>query len=253
MTEESHLWSGRFSEAPDQDVFEFQASFAFDRRLFEDDVKGSVAWTEALAGAGVLTPDDAATITRGLGEILELGRADPGFVSGADEDIHAFVERSLIERVGDVGRRLHTGRSRNEQVSLDLRLYLRRRLPVLQQAVARLVLALAGRAEAAGPALMPAYTHLRRAQPMLVAHLFLAHVAAFRRDHARLEVARDESDAMPLGSGAVVGTSYGVDTAALAARLGLKVPAVGGAGRAGVAVAESIAVLRHMRSAAMSS
>ncbi len=220
MTEESHLWSGRFSEAPDQDVFEFQASFAFDRRLFEDDVRGSVAWTEALAGAGVLTPDDAQTITAGLGEILELGRTDPGFVSGADEDIHAFVERRLIERVGDVGRRLHTGRSRNEQVSLDLRLYLRRRLPVIQQAVARLVLALAGRAEAAGSALMPAYTHLRRAQPMLVAHLFLAHAAAFRRDHARLEVARDESDAMPLGSGAVVGTSYGVDTAALAARLG---------------------------------
>ncbi len=220
MTDEHHLWSGRFSEAPDQDVFEFQASFGFDRRLFEDDVRGSVAWTEALAGAGVLTSEDAATITAGLGDILERGRADPGFVSGDDEDVHAFVERQLIERVGDVGRRLHTGRSRNEQVSLDLRLYLRRRLPVMQQAVAAVVLALAGRATAAGSTLMPAYTHLRRAQPMLVAHLFLAHAAAFRRDHARLDAARDESDAMPLGSGAVVGTSYGVDTAALASRLG---------------------------------
>ena len=220
MTDEHHLWSGRFSEVPDQDVFEFQASFGFDRRLFEDDVRGSVAWTEALAGAGVLTSEDAATIAAGLGDILERGRADPGFVSGDDEDVHAFVERQLIERVGDVGRRLHTGRSRNEQVSLDLRLYLRRRLPVMQQAVAALVLALAGRARAAGSTLMPAYTHLRRAQPMLVAHLFLAHAAAFRRDHARLDAARDESDAMPLGSGAVVGTSYGVDTAVLASRLG---------------------------------
>ena len=220
MTHEGHLWSGRFAEAPNQDVFQFQASFRFDRRLFEDDIEGSLAWTEALIGAGVLSVGDAATITKALAEIRERGRGDPGFLTGADEDVHAFVERQLVEQVGDVGRRLHTGRSRNEQVSLDLRLYLRRRLPVIQRAVAALVLALAGRARAAGPALMPAYTHLRRAQPMLVAHLFLAHAAAFRRDHARLGVARDETDAMPLGSGAVVGTSYGVDPVALARRLG---------------------------------
>ena len=141
-------------------------------------------------------------------------------MTGSDEDVHAFVERQLIERVGDVGRRLHTGRSRNEQVSLDLRLYLRRRLPLIQQQLAGLVSALAGRAEAAGHALMPAYTHLRRAQPMLVAHFFLAHAAALRRDHTRLDGARDEADALPLGSGAVVGTSYAVDPAVLASSLG---------------------------------
>ena len=220
MTNERHLWSSRFAEAPDAVVFEFQASFQFDRQLFEDDIEGSLAWTDALIDAGLLSANNGSVIRSTLNEIRERGRRDPAFLSGTDEDIHAFVERQLIERIGDVGRRLHTGRSRNEQVSLDLRLYLRRRLPVLQQAVVQLVAALADRAGAAGQTVMPAYTHLRRAQPMLVAHFFLAHVAALRRDHTRLAQARDESDALPLGSGAVVGTSYAVDPAALARRLG---------------------------------
>ena len=218
MTE--HLWSGRFADGPDPDVFQFQASFRFDRRLFEDDVMGSIAWSEALAGAGVLSADEASTIATGLTEIRAQGRADPSFLQGADEDVHAFVERQLIARVGEVGRRLHTGRSRNEQVSLDLRLYLRRRLVVVQQEIVSLVAALAGRAAAAGPTIMPAYTHLRRAQPMLVAHFFLAHAAALRRDHRRFALARDEADALPLGSGAVIGSAYAVDPAGLAARLG---------------------------------
>ncbi|MYH29764.1 MAG: argininosuccinate lyase [Acidobacteria bacterium] len=220
MSDEPHLWSGRFDSAPDEEVFRFQASFGFDRRLFDDDVTGSLAWAEALAAAGVLSAADAAAIREALVEIRQRGRDDPAFVAGPDEDVHAFVERQLVDRLGDVGRRLHTGRSRNEQVSLDLRLYLRRRLPVLQRAVVALVAALADRAAAAGPAIMPAYTHLRRAQPILAAHFLLAHAAAFQRDHARLEAARGEADAMPLGSGAVAGTSYAVDTAALARRLG---------------------------------
>ena len=216
----THLWSGRFDTPPDDEVFEFQASFGFDRRLFEDDVAGSLAWAEALAAAEVLSSGEAAAIRTALTEILECGRADPGFVEGPDEDIHAFVERQLIDRVGDAGKRLHTGRSRNEQVSLDLRLYLRRRIAVLQRELVALVDALAGRAETAGPALMPSYTHLRRAQPILVAHYFLAHAAAMRRDHRRMETAREEADALPLGSGAVAGASYAIDTAALAERLG---------------------------------
>ncbi len=220
MTDEQHLWSGRFATAPDAAVFRFQASFGFDRRLFEDDVEGSLAWAEALARAGVLSAADADAIRDGLSAILEAGRRDPAFCEGADEDVHAFVERKLIERVGDVGRRLHTGRSRNEQVSLDLRLYLRRRLPLVQREVAGLVDALAGRADAAGATLMPAYTHLRRAQPVLAAHFFLAHAAALRRDHARIGAVMDETDALPLGSGAVTGTSYPVDVEELARRLG---------------------------------
>ena len=135
----TNLWSGRFDTAPDAAAFEFGASFRFDRRLFEDDVTGSVAWARALKKAGVLSPDEARQIEDTLTAILDVARSNPAFVSGDDEDVHSFVERQLVERLGDAGRRLHTGRSRNEQVSLDLRLYLRRRIPLLQRAVAGLV------------------------------------------------------------------------------------------------------------------
>ena len=220
MNQKSHLWSGRFAEAPDTEVFDFQASFGFDNQLFEDDVEGSLAWAEALATAGVLTRDDAVVIRQALIEIREHARLNPDFLTGPDEDVHAFVERQLITRVGDVGRRLHTGRSRNEQVSLDLRLYLRRRLLVVQDKIVNLVSALAARAESAGHVAMPAYTHLRRAQPVLVAHFFLAHAAAFKRDCGRLDAARDEADALPMGSGAVAGTSYDINPEVIAERLG---------------------------------
>ena len=219
----SHLWSGRFEEDPDAALFEFGASFRFDRRLFEDDVEGSLAWAEALERAGVLSQADAAAIARGLQEV-RAAAADPAFFASAhargDEDVHAFVERELVQRIGDAGRRLHTGRSRNEQVSLDLRLYLRRRVPHLQRALVSLAGALAAQAAAATDALMPSYTHLRRAQPILAAHFFLAHAAAFRRDHARFSVLLNEIDELPLGSGAIAGTSYPVDVNWLARRLG---------------------------------
>src|ERR1700674_535818 len=194
------LWSGRFDSAPDAAALEFGASFSFDRRLFEDDVTGSISWARALARAGLLSGDEAQLIEGSLAAILEQGRADSVFVNGPDEDVHSFVERTLVERVGDVGRRLHTGRSRNEQVSLDLRLYLRRRIPALQQAIAVLVGALSFQASKAGDSLMPSYTHFRPAQPVLVAHFFLAHVAPLRRDFDRLDTARSEADALTLGS-----------------------------------------------------
>jgi argininosuccinate lyase len=216
----SHLWSGRFEGEPDPDVFAFGASFAFDRRLFEDDVRGSLAWAEALAAAGVLEAGEAQAIAEGLAAILEAGTRDPAFLDGSDEDVHAFVERRLVERVGEAGKRLHTGRSRNEQVALDLRLYLRRRLRVVRERLVALIAACHAQAERAGDALVPAYTHLRRAQPILFAHYWLAHAAALRRDVARMEAVDAEADALPLGSGAVAGTAYPVDTAALARRLG---------------------------------
>jgi argininosuccinate lyase len=216
----TNLWSGRFDTAPDAAAFEFGASFRFDRRLFDDDVTGSIAWARALAKAGVLATDEARQIEQTLTDMLQEGRASAAFVDGPDEDVHSFVERVLVERLGDAGRRLHTGRSRNEQVSLDLRLYLRRRIPLLQRAVAAVVDALAAQAVAAGDALMPAFTHFRPAQPVLVAHFFLSHAAPLRRDFARLEGARDEADALPLGSGAIAGTAYGVDVELLARELG---------------------------------
>ena len=214
------LWSGRFDAEPDAAALAFDASFRFDRRLFADDVTGSLAWARALAKAGVLSADDARKIEHALVGIGNQGLADPEGIAGGDEDVHSFVERLLVERLGDAGRRLHTGRSRNEQVSLDLRLYLRRRIPALQRAVAALVRELALQAAAAGDGLMPAYTHFRSAQPVLIAHFFLAHVAPLRRDFDRLDAARAEGDALPLGSGAIAGTSYAVDVDELARDLG---------------------------------
>jgi argininosuccinate lyase len=216
----SNLWSGRFAGEPDKDVFEFGRSFPFDKRLVEDDITGSLAWAEALAAAGVLTPDEHAAIDRSLQALLARVRRDPASVAGEDEDVHAWVERELTAEVGETGKRLHTGRSRNEQVSLDLRLYLRRRLLLVERTLVGLIGALVAQAEAAGDALMPAYTHLRRAQPVLAAHYWLSHVAAFRRDATRLAAAAREADALPLGSGAIAGNSYGIDVDRLAERLG---------------------------------
>ena len=214
------LWSGRFDQAPDAAAFEWGSSFSFDRRLFEDDVTGSLAWARGLARAGVLSSAEAAAVESALTEILEHGRTDPAFVSGDDEDVHSFVERQLVAKLGDTGKRLHTGRSRNEQVSLDLRLYLRRRIPALQRALAEVIGALTRQARSAGDALMPSYTHFRPAQPVLVAHFLLAHAAPLRRDYDRLAMARNEAGALTLGSGAIAGTSYAVDVEAIARDLG---------------------------------
>jgi argininosuccinate lyase len=216
----SNLWSGRFAGEPDKDVFEFGRSFPFDKRLVEDDITGSLAWADAIAGAGVLSPEEHRAIAAALDALLQQVRADPGVVQGDDEDVHAWVERQLVVRVGDAGKRLHTGRSRNEQVSVDLRLYLRRRLAAIDRLIVRVVAAFVAQAEQAGDALMPAYTHLRRAQPVLAAHWFLSHAAAFRRDAGRFAAVARDADALPLGSGAIAGNSYGIDVKALALRLG---------------------------------
>jgi argininosuccinate lyase len=219
----AHLWSGRFEGDPDAALVEFGRSFGFDRRLFADDVTGSMAWASALERAGVLSATDAGAIQSGLREVLARG-ADPAFfdseAAATDEDVHAFVERELVARIGDAGRRLHTGRSRNEQVAVDLRLYLKRRIPELQQTITALIRILADGATAAGRAMMPSYTHLRRAQPIMAAHFYLAHAAAFQRDHARFDRLRDDADELPLGSGAIAGTSYPIDVAQLARELG---------------------------------
>jgi argininosuccinate lyase len=215
------LWSGRFATEPDQEVFDYGKSLSVDRRLIEDDITGSQAWAEALERAGVLDAAEARAIVDGLESVRAAVRDTPDLIArAADEDVHSFVERELVARIGDAGRRLHTGRSRNEQVSVDFRLYLRRRIPEVQRAVAALIDALAHQAGAAGQATMPSYTHLRRAQPVLAAHVWLSHAAALRRDVVRFDVARDEADLMPLGSGAIAGTAYDIDVEFLARRLG---------------------------------
>jgi argininosuccinate lyase len=215
------LWSGRFDAPPDKEVFEYGKSLSVDKRLIEDDITGSAAWAEALGRASVLSADDVKAITKSLEEIRNEVRANPAvFDAAPDEDVHSFVERELIAKIGDAGKRLHTGRSRNEQVSVDFRLYLKRRVGTVQRAVATLIDALAHQADLAATATMPSYTHLRRAQPVLVAHVWLSHAAALRRDVERFSVARAEADVMPLGSGAIAGTAYDIDVAFLAERLG---------------------------------
>ncbi len=214
------LWSGRFAGAPDKAVFEFGSSFAFDRRLFEADVEGSRAWAQALQRAGVLTEAERDAIDGALADMLAQAARDPGWVRGDDEDVHSFVERELVARVGDAGKRLHTGRSRNEQVALDLRLYLRRTVRAVQQSLVELVEALLAQASAAGDAPLPAYTHLRRAQPVLEAHYWLAHASAFARACDRFDVVYDEADALTLGSGAIAGNSFPIDVEFLREALG---------------------------------
>jgi argininosuccinate lyase len=214
------LWSGRFDAQPDADLLAFGASFGFDRRLFDDDVAGSIAWAGALASAGVLTAAEAESLQAALRDLRERVHQDPSLLSGPHEDVHSFVEHELVSQLGDLGRRLHTGRSRNEQVSVDFRHYLRRRIPAVQAELCSLIRALLDQAERAGDAVMAAYTHMRRAQPVLVAHFLLAHTAALQRDHARFAQASSEADAMPLGSGAIAGASYAIDTRVLARELG---------------------------------
>jgi argininosuccinate lyase len=215
------LWSGRFEQAPDEAVFEFGKSLAVDRRLVDEDITGSQAWAEALGRADVLSAADVGAITSGLESIRKAVAADASLISNApDEDVHSFVERELIARIGEAGKRLHTGRSRNEQVSVDFRLYVKRRIPAIQRELAALVAAFVEQADLATGAVMPSYTHLRRAQPVLVAHVWLSHAAAIRRDVERFDRVAHEADALPLGSGAIAGTAYDVDTAWLATRLG---------------------------------
>ena len=218
----AHLWSGRFAGDPDAELFSFGSSFRFDRRLFEDDVRGSRAWAAGLARAGVLSAAAAAAIDGGLAQLLQQAADDPSFVTleHGDEDVHAFVERELVARIGDAGRRLHTGRSRNEQVAVDLRLYLKRRVPEIQREIAAAIARFVDLADRSDGVLMPSYTHLRRAQPVLVSHFLLSHCAALRRDIERLDRVLAECDELPLGSGAIAGTSYAIDVDALAAALG---------------------------------
>jgi argininosuccinate lyase len=217
----STLYSGRFSVEPDAEVFGHGRSLPVDRRLVEDDITGSVAWAQGLGRAGVLSADETRALVAGLEDVRQAVRSNPSLIIDAtDEDVHSFVERELVARLGDTGKRLHTGRSRNEQVSVDFRLYLMRRIPVIQKALAGLIDAFLHQAEQAGTAVMPSYTHLRRAQPVLVAHVFLSHASAFRRDIERFDFARAEADAMPLGSGAIAGTAYDIDVDWLAQTLG---------------------------------
>jgi argininosuccinate lyase len=213
-------WGGRFAKPTDPLVERYTASIQFDRRLYRYDIQGSVAHARMLAKCGLLPKAEADKIVAGLHEIEgEIEREEFSFDPSA-EDIHMAIERRLIEKVGEAGAKLHTGRSRNDQVALDLRLYLREEIGLVRRLVVSLQRALVGRAEAHLDLIMPGYTHLQRAQPVLLAHHLMAYVEMLERDRARLKEALVRVDVMPLGSGALAGVGLPIDRRFVARALG---------------------------------
>jgi argininosuccinate lyase len=219
------MWSGRFRQPLDAAFERWQRSFPFDQVLLPFELEASRAHARALEHAGVLSSEELAEIVRGLELIAERAQADATFLNDDEaEDVHHFVEKQLATLVGDTGYKLHSGRSRNEQIATDLRLYVRGAIDQLQTLLADWLGVLLARAEKAGDAAMPAYTHLQRAEPVLVAHWLLAYVEMFLRDSERLADCRARVNRCPLGSGAVAGATLPLDRGAMAAELGFDAP-----------------------------
>lgn len=216
------MWSGRFGQEQDADFEQWQRSFPFDRILLPYEAAASKAHAQALAQAGVLSTAELQTTLAGLDQIANEGI--PADNDPSIEDVHHYVEKRLVEVAGEVGYKLHTGRSRNEQIATDLRLYVRAQVDSITGLLANFVGEFIKQAEAAGEAAMPAYTHLQRAEPVLVAHWLLAYVEMFLRDAARLDDCRKRVNVCPLGSGAIAGTILPLDRAGLAAELGFEAP-----------------------------
>jgi argininosuccinate lyase len=215
------LWGGRFTGESDAEFARFNASFSFDRRLIEADIEGSLAQAEALKACGILTEDECRAIESGLNRILQRAREEPGYLDSREaEDVHSFVEAELVESTGAAGHKLHTGRSRNDQVATDLRLFLRNEIDEVVVLIRALQRTLTDLAEANRDCVMPGYTHLQRAQPILLAHYLLAYFSMFKRDRERLKDVRARVNRLPLGSGAIAGTGFAIDREMIARRLG---------------------------------
>ena len=220
MAKKKQLWGGRFGDSPADSVVAFTASVHVDRRLYRHDIAGSVAHARMLGRQRIIPPGDARKIVAGLRAVQKEIESGAFPFRAADEDIHMNIERRLTEKVGSVGEKLHTARSRNDQVSLDMRLYLREALDRILKELDSLRQALAGAARRHESVLMPGYTHLQRAQPVLFAHHLLAYVEMFERDGSRYRHCREQTDVMPLGSGALAGTGFPIDRAYVAELLG---------------------------------
>ncbi len=216
----SKLWGGRFQKTTAELVRKFNDSLPFDVRLVNEDIRGSMAWARALVGAGVLTPDEAQALVDGLAQVQQEFAVGQFTFAPGDEDVHTAVERRLTEIVGAVGGKLHTGRSRNDQVATDFRLWVMGAVDALQENLAALQHALIASAEANLHTPMPGYTHLQHAQPVTWGHWALSHFWPLTRDAARLVNVRDMAAELPLGSAALAGTAYSVDREFLARELG---------------------------------
>ncbi len=214
------LWGGRFTEKPHETFAEFNDSFHFDRRLFAADVRASIAHANGLTRAGVLTDEESAEIVGGLTQLAADHAIDPDFfIAPAAEDVHSFIEAKLVEAIGDPGRKLHTGRSRNDQVATAFRLWIRDEIDTIDSLVRELQAAIFDTATGYRNAVIPGYTHLQRAQPILFAHWCLAYFEMLRRDRERLADTRKRVNVMPLGSGALAGTGFPINRESVAAEL----------------------------------
>ena len=221
MTKSGQLWGGRFSEKPDETFAEFNDSFRFDRRLFAADVTASIAHARSIAAAGVIDTVELAAIVDGLGEMLTAAITNTDyFENSTAEDVHSFIEGKLIEMIGDPGRKLHTGRSRNDQVATTFRLWLRDEIDEIDSLLKKSQSSIVALAERHQNAVIPGYTHLQRAQPVIFAHWCLAYFEMLKRDRERLADARKRVNILPLGSGALAGTGFSVDRNAVATELG---------------------------------
>ncbi len=219
------MWSGRFRQPLDPQFERWQRSFDFDRRLLRYELAASGVHAGALKNAGVLSADELISILQGLQQIGEMAAGSKDLLQDDEaEDVHHFVEKQLVSRIGEVGYKLHSGRSRNEQIATDLRLYVRAAIDELRSELAGVCGAFTDRAEQAGSAAMPAYTHLQRAEPVLLAHWLLAYVEMFLRDADRLADCRKRLNVCPLGSGAVAGATLPLDRAVMADELDFAAP-----------------------------
>ena len=218
------LWGGRFSGKLDKNAFDLNTSLPFDQRMARQDVKGSIAWAAALVKAGVLTEDESSRIIAGLRTVDTEFETGSFSFTDSDEDIHTAVERRLGELIGTLAGKLHTGRSRNDQVATDLRLWMLDALPVLDAAIKDFQSVLVSVAEQHQTTLMPGYTHLQRAQPVTMAHWLLSYFWPLQRDRERLSGLRGRVAVLPLGSAALAGTAFPVDRVALAEALGFDRP-----------------------------
>lgn len=205
------LWGGRFSKATDKKVDDFNSSISFDARMYKQDILGSIAHATMLGKVGIISDEESALIVKTLKEILkdiEDGKVE--FLIDA-EDIHMNIETILIERIGDTGKKLHTGRSRNDQVALDIRMYVKDEIKTVSGMISNLLSAIVTMAEENEDTIMPGYTHLQKAQPITYAHYLMAYFQMFRRDYERLQDVYKRTDVMPLGSGALAGTTFPLD------------------------------------------
>ncbi len=223
MDDSNNLWGGRFEAGPDKTFEKFNSSFAFDRKLFAADVRASVAHCGGLLGADVVTQQEHDQIKSGLEKLLKLGQNEPKYFEGFEaEDIHSFIEARLVQTIGEAGLKLHSGRSRNDQVATAFRLWLRDEIDAITAHVREVQIALLDLADKNNGAVIAGYTHLQRAQPVLWAHWCLAYFEMLERDKVRLLETRRRVNVMPLGSAALAGTSYPIDRESVAHQLGFE-------------------------------